>query len=145
MLADQFNYAVINLVPHLIGGDCTESAGRNFDCEIELSLVSNIDDHRIGAAIAGEKVCNFFDGLLGGRKPNAHRRTISKRFQPLQRKCEMSAAFIISYGMDFIHDYSFNIAQDCAASFRRQENIERFRSSNQNVWRTFQHRPALVH
>ena len=57
----------------------------------------------------------------------------------------MSTAFVVSHGMDFIHDYSFDIAQDCAASFCRQQNVKRLGCSDENVWRTLQHRPALVH
>ena len=84
MLSDELDNAVINLVPHLIGSDCAQSAGRNFDRKIELSLVSNVHNHRIGAIIAGEKVCNLFNRFLGCRQTNTHRRTISKRFQPFQ-------------------------------------------------------------
>src|SRR5258705_10203061 len=143
MLSDKLNYAVINFVPHLVGGDRTESAAWNFDREIELTLVSNIDNHRIGPAIASEEVRDFLDWLLRCRKTNSHRWTMRQRFQPFQREREMSAAFIVSHGMDFIHDYSFYIAQDCAASFRRQKNVEGLGGSDKNVWRPFQHRPAL--
>src|SRR2546430_16749536 len=112
MLSNEFHHTVINLVPHLVGGDRTKGAARNFDREIKLPLVSNVDDLRIGTAIAGKKVRNLFDWFLSCRQTNAHRRTMRQRFQSFQREREMSAAFIVSHGVDFIHDYSFDIAQD---------------------------------
>ena len=145
MLSDEFHHPVVNFVPHLVGGDRAQSAGRNFDREIKLPPVSNVDDHRVGTAIAGKKVRNLFDWFLCCRQTNAHRRTIGQRFQSFQREREMSAAFVVSHGVDFIHDYSFDIAQDCAASFRCQQNVQGLRGSDQNVRRTLQHRPALVH
>ena len=44
MLLDQFHQAVVNLVPHLVGGDRAQLAGRDFHREIELALVSDIHD-----------------------------------------------------------------------------------------------------
>src|ERR1700674_1663525 len=84
MLSDELHYAVVNLVPHFVRGDRTKSAARNFDCDIKLPLVSNVDDPRIGTAIASKKMCNFFDWFLGRRQTNADRRTIGQRLQPLQ-------------------------------------------------------------
>jgi len=84
MLSDELHHAVVNFVPHFVAGDRTQSAGWNFDRDIELPLVTHINNHRIGAGIASKKMCNFFDGLLRRRKTNAHRRTIGQSFQPLE-------------------------------------------------------------
>ncbi len=56
MLLDKFNKTVVNLVPHLIGGDGAKLAGGHFDGEIELAFVADVDDHRIRTAIAGKEV-----------------------------------------------------------------------------------------
>src|SRR5580693_4702282 len=80
MLFDEFYQTVVDLVPHFIGRDGPELAGRNFDSEIELSLVADVDDHRIRPSAAGEKMRDFFNRLLRGRKSNTHWRTMRQRF-----------------------------------------------------------------
>ena len=74
MLLDQFHQAVVNLVPHFVGGDRPQRRAGHFHCEIELPLVSDIHDHRRRPAVAGQEVGDFFDGLLGGGKSDAHGR-----------------------------------------------------------------------
>src|SRR5208282_2817363 len=94
MLFDKFDQAVVNLVPHFVGGDGAELTGRNFNREIELALVADIHNDRIRPSVArkssaGEEMRHFFDRLLRGRKSNTHRRTMCPRFQPLERKSQM--------------------------------------------------------
>ena len=145
MLLHQFHQPVVNLVPHLVGGDRPQGRAGHFHREIELALVPDIDDHRSRPAVAGQKVRDFFDRLLGRGKPDAHRRTIGQRFQPLQRKRQMRAALVVGDGVDFVDDDGFDIAQNRAALFRGQQNVKRLRRGDQNVRRPLQHGPALVH
>ena len=98
-----------------------------------------------GASVAGQKVSNFFDRLLGGGKANANRRTMRQRFQPLQRQRQMRAALVIRHGVDFIDDHGFDIAQNRAALLRGQQNVKRLRRGDQNMRRPLQHGPPLVH
>ena len=72
MLLDEFNQAVVYLVPHFVGRDRAQFAGGNLDCEIELALVADVDDDWSGTRISGQKMSDFFDRLLGGGKPNAN-------------------------------------------------------------------------
>ena len=88
---------------------------------------------------------DFFDRLLGGRKPDAHRRAIGQRLQPLQRERQVRAALVVGDGVDFVHDDGLDIAQNRAALFRGQQDVERLGRGDQNVRRPLQHRPPLVH
>jgi hypothetical protein len=83
MLFDQLDQTVVDLVPHFVGGDGAELAGRNFDGKIELALVADVDDHRVGPSAAGKEMRDLFNRLLRRRKSNTHWRTIRQRFQPL--------------------------------------------------------------
>ena len=110
--------------------------------------MSNVDDHRIGPSVlsvraARQKVRDFFDRFLRGRKPNAHRRAMRQRFQPLQRQRKMHAALVVGDGVNLVHDHGFNIAQDGAALFRRQQDVKRLRRRDQNVGRALQHQPPV--
>ena len=141
----QLHDALVNLVPHLVGGDRAQFGGWNLDSEIERALVSNIHDHRIGTPIPRQEMRNLFDRLLGRGKPDAHRRSVSQRLQPLQRKRQMHAPFVVGHGVNFIHNHGLHIAQDGAALLRRQQNVERLRRRNQNVRRALQHEPPVFH
>src|ERR1700733_12588482 len=145
MLFDQFHQAVINLVPHFVAGDGAELAGGNFNGQVELSFVADVDDDRIRAAVAGEEMGHFFNRFLGGRKSNAHWPTMGQLFQPLERESQVSATFVIGDGMDFIEDHGLNVEQDGPALLRREQDVERLWRGYQNMGWTLQHGPALVH
>ena len=70
---------------------------------------------------------------------------MSQSFQPLQRKRQMRAALVVGHGVDFVDDDGLDIAQNGAASFRRQQDVKRLRRGDQNVRRPLQHRAPLVH
>ena len=146
MLLNQFHQPVVNLVPHFVGGDRAELAGRALRPRDRACACAR---HRrstgAGAAVAGQEMSHFFDRLLGGGKADAHRRTISQRLQPLQRKRQVRAALVVGHGVDFVDDDGFDIAQNRAALFRGQQNVERLGRRDQNVRRPLQHGPALMH
>src|ERR1700722_4347447 len=102
MLLNQFDQPVINFLPHFIAGDRPQLTGGNFYCEIKLALVPNIDYPRVGTSIAGEEMCHLFNRLLRSREANANWRSMRQSLQPLQRKCEVSAALVIGNRVDFI-------------------------------------------
>ena len=88
---------------------------------------------------------DFLDRLLRCGKPDAHRRAMSQSFQPFERNCEMRAALVVGDRVDFVHDDGFDIAQNRAAFFGGQQNVERLRRGHQNVRRPLQHGAPLVH
>ena len=53
--------------------------------------------------------------------------------QALQRDGQMRATLVVGNGMDLVHDHGLDIAQQLAALFRREQNVQRLRSSDQNV------------
>ena len=145
MLQDERGDAVVNLTPHLVGGDRPQFALGHFDSDVHAPAVARIHDHRCRAVTPGKKLRKHLDGLLRGGKADADRRAREKSFEPLERKRQMRAAFIVGDGMDFIHDHRFDIAQDGAAALGRQKDIERFRRGDENMRRPHQHFAAFVH
>ena len=105
----------------------------------------DVDDDGIGPAAARKEVRDLFNRLLRRGKPDAHRRAMSQRFQPLQRKREMHAALVVGYRVNFVHNHGLDIAQDGAALLRRQQNVERLGRGDQNMRRTFQHEAPVLH
>ncbi len=145
MLQDERGDAIVNLAPHLVGGDRPQFALRHFDGDVQAPPVACIHDHGRGPVTPGEKLREHLDGPLRGGKADADRRAREESFEPLERKRQMRAAFIVGDGMDFIHDHRFDIAQDGAAALGRQKDIERFWSGNQNMRRPHQHFAPFVH
>src|SRR4051794_31102661 len=72
---------VVNLIPHLIAGNGPEQGCGNFNRKIELALVTDINNDRIGPSAAGEKMRNIFNRLLRCRKADTYRRSESQRLQ----------------------------------------------------------------
>ena len=146
----QLHDALVDLVPHLVRRDRAQFGRWNLDCKIERALVANVDDYGSGARIlrigvAGKKTRDVFDRLLRRRQPDAHGRALGQRFQSLQRQREVHAALVIGHGVDFVHDYGFDIAQDGAALLRRQQNVKRLGRGDQNMRRTLQHGAPVFH
>ena len=56
----------------------------------------------------------------------------------------MDAAFVVGYGVDFVHDDGFHRSQDLAALCGSQQDVKGFRSGDQNVRWTCQHGATLV-
>ena len=57
----------------------------------------------------------------------------------------MCATLVVGNCVNLVHDYGFDIAQNGPAALRREQDVERFGSRDQDVRRMLQHRPALVH
>jgi hypothetical protein len=98
----------------------------------------------IGPIVSSQKMSHELDRFLGRRETDACQALASQMIEAFQRKRQMGTAFVVSYGMDFIHDDRVNGPQDFAALRRSKEDVERFRSSYQNMRRTRQHGAALM-
>ena len=73
--------AVVDLVPKFIAGNGPKLLTRDFDRQVHLALMADIDDHRIRTMIAGKKMGHGFDRFLRGGKTNAYR-TIYRSAHP---------------------------------------------------------------
>ena len=63
--------ALVNLFPHLVRSHGPKLAGRNFDRQIQMAPLRNLDDCRTGPLVSGQKMCDQFDGLLCGGETDA--------------------------------------------------------------------------
>src|SRR4051812_6855008 len=64
VLQNEFRDAVVDLVPHLMRSNGPEWDSGDFNPEIKLALVSDVDDHRDRTTAASKKVRDLLDGLL---------------------------------------------------------------------------------
>src|SRR5438067_4419353 len=92
VLLGQFDDAVVNFIPHFVAGDGPKQRGRNFHREVELALVTDVDDYRIGPAVSREKMGYLLNWFLRCRKSDANRRAMGQCLQPLERQRQMRTA-----------------------------------------------------
>ena len=71
VLENQGRDAVVDLAPHLIAGDRAEFGWRDFNGEVELAPVSDVDDGRSRACRAGQEMSDQLNRLLRRRQPNS--------------------------------------------------------------------------
>src|SRR5215813_3539872 len=99
-----------------------------------FSLVS-----RVVRARADQKGGDLFYRPLRRRKPYAHERPLDELLQPFNGEREMRASLVSDERMDFIYDQSPGRAEHRAAAVTGEQQIERFRSSDNDVWRAARH------
>ena len=97
-----------------------------------------------GLSRAGKKMRNLLDGFLRGREADTSG-AISQQVKPLQRYRQMCAALVVGDGMNLVNDYRFNMAQNGAATVRREQDVQRLGRGHQDVRRTLQHLAPLFH
>ena len=91
--------------------------------------MADIDDDGLGAGIllvgiSGEEASDLFDGLLRGGEADADGRLVGEGFEALEGEREVDATFVVGDGVNFVDDYGFDGAQDGAALFGGEENVE---------------------
>ena len=57
----------------------------------------------------------------------------------------MRATLVVGHGVDFIHNHGAGRTQHASRAFRGQQNVQRFRRSDQNVGRPLAHLLAFPH
>src|ERR1700756_4928037 len=106
--------------------------------------MSYLHNRGIGPIVSSQKMSQELDRFLGRRETDARQALASQTIETFQRKRQMGTAFVVGYGMDFIQDDRGNAPQYFAALRCSKQDVERFRSSYQNMRRTRQHGAALM-
>src|ERR1700735_1279977 len=78
--------APVDFFPHLVRSHWAKLAGRNFDRQIQMPPLRNLDDCRSRPVIACEKICYQLDGLLCGGETNTSRMIPGEGIEAFERK-----------------------------------------------------------
>jgi len=70
---------------------------------------------------------------------------VGEGFEALEGKRKVHAPLVVGDGVNFVDDHGFDIAQDGAALFGSEQDVERFGRGHQNVRRTPEHQAAVFH
>jgi len=110
MRLDLQHELIVNRVPDILADDWTELLVGNFDAELHLALVADVDDVAGGSAVradvarADQQARDFFDRLLRCAETDPLERFAGERIEALQRQSQMRAALVLGDRVDFIDD-----------------------------------------
>src|SRR6185369_4207331 len=67
----------------------------------------------------------------------------NKLFETLNRKRQVRTAFISNHGVDFVENHGASGFQHATPAVAGQQDVERFWSGDDDMWRTLRHRRAF--
>ncbi len=157
VLISELGDAVVDAVPDGVGGDGSEFDGWDFDGEVEGAVPAALNDFDVGVARAAEEAGDEFNGILRGGEADALRRGMGEQagawgegifggdegVKAFEREGQVGTALVVSDGMNFIDDDGVDAAEMLAAFERGEQDVERFGSGDENVWRALEHGAAL--
>ncbi len=143
MRADLLGDAIVDLAPHLFARDRTELVAGNFDAQLHLAAVSDVDRRRPIAQKSGD----VFERPHRRREPDALRLLrpvlLDQVIEACERQRQMRAALVGRHGVDFVDDHRLHAGEERARLFRGQQDEERLRRRHQHVRGLAQHALAL--
>src|SRR5919108_6643618 len=92
MRMDLLDELIVHRRPNILTDDWAKLFIRNFDAELHLALMANVDDSAVGGAVLGnltvsnQKTSDLFNRLLRGAQTDALHRPPDQLIEPFQRK-----------------------------------------------------------
>jgi hypothetical protein len=102
--ADQIGHAVVDLVPHLVGGDGAQLVARHFDRQFHIAAMAHVDD---AARVAQERATSSIGFTVAERPMRCGRGPAVLFHQPVearQRQRQVRAALVVGHGVDLVDD-----------------------------------------
>src|SRR5262245_21015296 len=141
MRADQRRDAVVDLTAQLVAGDRAELLVGRLNAQIERTAMAGVDDRAMRTAIgrettgADQQARDFIDRLLRRREPDALQPAAGQRVETLHGKRQVRATLVGGDGVNLVDDQRRGIKQQRAAAFGGEQDVERLRGRDEDVWR----------
>ena len=137
--ADELGRAVVDLVPHFVGGDGAEFVARHLHRQFHGATMAHVDRVR---ALA-QKRRDIFQRLHRSGESDALRCgttvLLHQAVEPRQGQSQVSAALVVGDGMDLVHDHGADAGQHLAGLDGSEQNEQGLGRGDQDV------RPAARH
>ena len=148
MLRGQSLEPIVDLAPHLVGGDRGKLLVRRLHRDPPGTDVPDVND---GARLcpwgrfrrAGEEGGDFREGLLRGRQPDQLERAADQRLEPLHRERKMAAPLVPREGVNLIHDHRLDLPQRLPRPPGGEVEEERLGRGDEDVRRALDHSSSL--
>ena len=141
VLANQCREAVVIFRPHVMRHHRFEWRRRQLDREIDVATMALINHRAIGnivrepRAVPTRKRATASTGRCVADKPMRSGGRPCDRGQPLERQRQVSAAPRTDHRVNLVDDHGAHVRQTFAASFRRQQQVKRFRRGHEDMRR----------
>src|SRR6266404_3216493 len=118
---------VIDRRPNILANDRAKLVIGNFDAQLHLALMPDVDDGAIGGTVrrdiarADKETRYLFDRLLCCAQADPLHWTSRQCIEPFQRKREMRSSLVLRDGVNLIDDQRVGAFQEIAAARRRQQ------------------------
>ena len=147
---DELGDPVEQVVPVLRRGDRLEVLlARYLDIELQVPLVTQVDDRALGRAVraravgAREEPGEKLDRLLRGREPHARGPPLGERVEPREGERQVRTAAVSRERVDLVDDDRPDPVEERPASLGSEEEKEGLRRRDEEVRRPPEHRLAL--
>jgi len=137
--ADKLGETIVDLIPHLVARHRAQFARRDFDAQIHLAPVSNLNH----TGVVSEKTGHEFDRLHGGRQADPLEPASGKRIEAGQTERQVRAALVVDDGVNFVDDHGPRRLEHLPALLRGQQDEQRLGRRNQDVRRARKHPLAV--
>src|SRR5947207_12356182 len=99
VLCGESGEPVVNFRPHFVGRNWSKLAAGNFDCQVQLAAMTDLDDRRIGAIAANQKTRHEFDRSLRCGKSDACEAPAGQMVEAFERKGQVGTTLVVGHGM----------------------------------------------
>src|SRR5450759_2632514 len=130
-----FRQPVVDLGPHLVAGDGAEFVLGNFDGELHVTSMADVDD----VSGIAEKLRDLLDRIYRGRKPDALQPGPRQPLEPCDRQGQMRATLVVGDGVNLVNDYGAHSFQHLTRFLRGQQYEQRFGGRDEHVRRLLEH------
>ena len=108
-------------IAHLIGrGDGLELTTGQLELEIEIALVSDVDDGG-RRSVTDKQARHRLDRLLRSGEPNPSGPGVAQRLEALEREREVRTPLVSRDGVDLIEDHGLSGGEHASTAFARDE------------------------
>ncbi len=142
MRLDQCHEAVIDLLPHFARHDRFQRRARDLDPQVDLSLVSFIDDR--AWLFIDQIFLDCLDGLLRRRQADPLQLPAADVIEALERQREVGAAPRLQDRVDLVDDHHPGSLQHRPRALGGEQQVQGLGRGDEDVRRGAQHRRPLV-
>ena len=147
---DQLRDSVVDLSPRFGGSDGGKLIVRNFDRQVHLAAMPNRDEPAAPIdEFRAQESRHVIQRIHGCRQTDALRpRAVplgnDEPFKAGKRHSQVRAALVIGHCMNLVNDHRADGSQNLAALLRCQQDKQRLRRRNQDVWWFLRHALPLI-
>ena len=143
VLGGELHQPVVDLAPHLVGGDGAQVVLRRLERQLPPSEMADLH-HGASLGTTGEKGGECLHRFLGCREADQLRTTANLRLEPLEREGQMAPTLVPGEGVNLVHDDRLHVPERLATPGRGEDQVEGLGRGDEDVRRAAEHLRPLA-